>query len=157
MIYAGTGHRPDKLGGYKDDARLELEKFAERVLRTLEVPATQIISGGAQGWDQALAFAALRLEIPFTLAMPFESQASAWPYEVQMRHRALKKAAARVVVVQPGGFAAWKMQARNVWMVNEAQAVLALWNGTSGGTANCVAYAKASGVPVMNLWERWGK
>lgn len=34
------------------------------------------------------------------------------------------------------------MQVRNEYMVNLADKVIAVWDGTSGGTGNCVAYAK---------------
>lgn len=34
------------------------------------------------------------------------------------------------------------MQVRNEYMVNLADKVIAVWDGSSGGTGNCVAYAK---------------
>ena len=62
---------------------------------------------------------------------------------------------AEVVFVSEPGYAAWKMQVRNKWMVDNSDLVLALWNGTDGGTANCVRYAEKVGKPITNLWERW--
>ncbi len=41
------------------------------------------------------------------------------------------------------------MQVRNEYMVDRADLVLALWNGTPGGTGNCVRYARTRGVPVF--------
>ena len=32
------------------------------------------------------------------------------------------------------------MQKRNEFMVDNSDLVVAVWNGTSGGTANCLAY-----------------
>ena len=43
---------------------------------------------------------------------------------------------------------AW-MQTRNEHMVNNSDTVLAIWDGTSGGTANCVRYAKKRGNPIV--------
>jgi uncharacterized phage-like protein YoqJ len=45
------------------------------------------------------------------------------------------------------------MQRRNEWMVERADVILALWNGSSGGTANCVAYARQRGSRIVNVWE----
>jgi uncharacterized phage-like protein YoqJ len=36
---------------------------------------------------------------------------------------------------------AWVYQKRNEFMVDNADTVLAIWDGSSGGTANCVQYA----------------
>ena len=34
------------------------------------------------------------------------------------------------------------MQTRNEWMVDKADVVIACFDGTNGGTANCVNYAR---------------
>jgi uncharacterized phage-like protein YoqJ len=46
---------------------------------------------------------------------------------------------------------AWVYQKRNEWMVDHADEVVAVWDGTSSGTANCVAYAKKVGKPVWRI------
>ena len=63
MIVAGTGHRPNKLGGYNNESFLKLVNIAEDALKQMEV--TEVISGMALGWDMALAQAAINLNIPF--------------------------------------------------------------------------------------------
>jgi hypothetical protein len=67
LIVAGTGHRPDKLGGYSDDAFNLLVKIAKHWLE-MNKP-TRVISGMALGWDQALATAAVEVDIPFVAAV----------------------------------------------------------------------------------------
>jgi uncharacterized phage-like protein YoqJ len=49
------------------------------------------------------------------------------------------------------------MQIRNEWMVDNAHIVLALWDGSSGGTGNCIKYANRKSVnkPIINLWSSW--
>lgn len=37
-------------------------------------------------------------------------------------------------------------------MVDDADRILALWDGSSGGTANCVGYANDIKKPITNLW-----
>ena len=155
MIVAGTGHRPDKLGGYGNEVRNRLVSVARDWLESEEVE--KVISGGALGWDQALAEAAQELTLPVTMAIPFRGFEARWPQtSVQFLHSLCNKAK-EVVYICEEGYAPWKMQVRNVWMVDNCDVVLALWNGTSGGTANCVAYAEKVGKPIINLWEKYNE
>lgn len=153
MIIAGTGHRPDKLGGYGEEATGRLVTLARGWLR--ENNPERVITGMALGWDQALGWAAHDEGIPFLAAIPFTGQEKAWPALSQQWHNDLLNLAQEVVIVSDGGYAAWKMQIRNKWMVDNSDAVLALWNGSDGGTANCVRYAQQAGKRIINLWERY--
>ncbi|MFA5401743.1 MAG: hypothetical protein WC359_14930 [Dehalococcoidia bacterium] len=40
---------------------------------------------------------------------------------------------------------------RNQYMVDSADLVIACWDGSSGGTANCVKYAEKAGIPWINI------
>lgn len=151
MIVAGTGHRPNKLGGYGMPATVRLVDLARDWLE--ENKPEKVISGMALGWDYALAAAAFDLDIPFIAAVPFEGQDKMWPDESKRNYRALLEEADKVVYVCEPGYAPWKMQKRNEWMVDACDTLLAVWNGTSGGTANCVRYADSKGKPIVNLWD----
>lgn len=159
IALAATGHRPDKLpGGYSDAAADRLRSFAVEQLRRL-APG-RVISGMALGWDLAVAEAAIELSIPFTAAIPFVGQHWTWPTESRIRYGRILQRATDTVVVCPGGYTAWKMQLRNVWMVDRCDVLLALWNESEGGTKNCVDYAcmrfKTTGKPVIdNVWDQW--
>lgn len=152
MILAATGHRPPKLGGYGDSVRLGLRTLAVR--HFLDARPSQIISGMALGWDQAVAEAAIELCVPFIAAVPFEGQENRWPVESQRRYRQLIAAAAAAEIISPYP-GARAMQQRNEWMVDRADRIVALWDGTWGGTFNCIEYANRVRVPVDNLWSRW--
>lgn len=160
MIVAGTGHRPDKLGGYGDDVLKQLYRFACREIERNR--PSKIISGMALGWDTALAMAALQLKVPLVAAIPFEGQESQWPEPSQKRYRAILERA-KVHVVCPGGYSPAKMQERNEWMVDRCDILWALWDGSTGGTANCVRYAdqrqQSTGlfppIVLINLWSAW--
>lgn len=164
---AGTGHRPPRLGlGYDPESNRRLTRFAEHQLSLLleehakaEVYAgtAKVISGMAQGWDQALAHAALNVGIPLICALPFEGQESKWPPAGQARYRAILSRASQVVVVCKGGYANWKFARRDEWMVDHANFVLALKDRKpeSSGTSLTVDYAEAKGVPVKNVWDEW--
>ncbi len=155
MIIAATGHRPDKLGGYDPKIADQLMVLAAVTLRKLQ--STEVISGMALGWDQAVAKAAVSCKIPFIAAVPFAGQELKWPQESQTTYRYLMQCAARVEIVCEGGYAPWKMQVRNQWMVDNADKMLALWDGSSGGTANCLKYAEKKQKPIENVWPDWVK
>lgn len=157
MILSGTGHRPDKLGGYDRRTAMRLRDLACRHLSERPQLPEFVISGMALGWDTALAYAALDLIVPLIAAVPFEGQERMWPEESQKHYRWLLKHADQVVHVSAPGYANWKMQRRNEWMVDHSHEVLALWNGTSGGTANCIRYAETTGKRITNLWQEFSK
>jgi uncharacterized phage-like protein YoqJ len=159
IVIAGTGHRPDKLvpgnrqAGYTNATLAALIGLAEKELDLLQ--PGEVISGVALGWDTALAIAAIRRGIPLTCAVPFEGQESRWPQESQDRYNKILSKAKAVVVVSEGGYSAQSMQVRNEWMTDRAQKLLALWNGTPGGTRNCLDYAEKVAVPARNIWPLW--
>lgn len=154
LVLAGTGHRPDKLGGYGDDIYNRLVALATDSL--IRLNPSHVISGMALGWDQALAEAALNLQLPVIAAVPFKDQERMWPASSQNKyHRILDRCTVQEVC--PPGFAAWKMQRRNQWMVDNCDVLLALWNGSTGGTDNCIQYALEKERTIVNLWEVWEK
>lgn len=152
MILAATGHRPEAIGGY--GILPQLEDFVFRTLQQLD-PEYAIV-GMALGFDTAVCMGCVRLDIPFTAAIPFKGQESIWPKEAQRTYHNLLEHAAKVVVVCEGGFEAWKLQRRNQWMCDRATDLLALYNGNPrGGTYNCLKYARSKSLPVVNIWEEW--
>jgi uncharacterized phage-like protein YoqJ len=153
IILAGTGHRPDKLGGYNQAVWDRVYKLAYDELKRIRPDV--VISGMALGWDQCLAQAAIDHKIPMHAYVPFEGQEKAWLRESQTRYWALRRAATQVKIVCEGDYASWKMGKRNQAMVNDCTHVLALWNGSSGGTANCVYYAKSQRRPIHNCWDKY--
>lgn len=155
LIIAATGHRPDKLGGYNSFVTRELQRLAEKELFARK-PNT-VITGMALGWDQAVGWAAKSLKIPFHAYIPFAGQELKWPPASQDAYRELLSYAGEIVVCSPGGYEARKMHIRNERMVDVCDELLALWNGTAGGTASCIAYARKRGRPVHNCWQAWVK
>lgn len=124
---------------------------------------TNYISGMAIGADQLFAAAVVALQDEFLAgginhtvnliaAVPFEGQESKWPKRSQEIYHVLLARAAHVEYVCPPGYAAWKMQWRNEWMVNNSNIVLAVWDGKqSGGTYNCITYARQCGKSLFGL------
>ena len=153
MIIAGTGHRPNKLGGYGAEVMSRLKRCA--ILELSRIEPTLVISGMALGWDQALAKAAIHLKIPFHAYVPFAGQELKWSIHSQREYDDLLEKAHSVIYCSPGGYSPHKMQIRNERMVDACDLLLALWDGSPGGTANCIRYAQEVGKNIENCWHRY--
>lgn len=150
MKLAFTGHRPDKLGGYKScPTHVRLQSLIALAIQ--ETRATQVISGMALGVDQWAAREAVKLGVPFVAAIPFVGQEKVWPEQSQAEYKTLLDLASEIVVVSPGEYSRKKMQVRNEWMVDRCDVLVAVFDGSKGGTANCVKYAEQVKKPVLRI------
>lgn len=158
MIVAFTGHRPNKFGGYSPSNRIRA-RVAGAVTGWLEAKRSSCelscITGMAQGFDQWATYACLDLGIPYTAVIPFSGQELLWPEPAQRWYQYLLKNAVHIENLRPGGLghcdAAFALQKRNEWMVDRCDLLLAAWDGTDGGTANCVHYAESVKRPIERL------
>jgi uncharacterized phage-like protein YoqJ len=149
-----TGHRPTQLGGYRgpEAERIQNNLFghlARVVERAARAGFVTFISGGAQGTDQIGAEAVINrrknpefAHIKLVVARPYPTQFKVWPDYARERFFAIIREADVVVDVSPDPHANWKLQVRNQWMVNYSELVVGVWNGSKGGTWNCLQYAK---------------
>lgn len=163
LLVAGTGHRPDKLGGWENEiAYHQLISFvASKVLIHNEAG---VVSGGACGWDLALAEGAIHLGIPVMMAIPFEGQEARWSSFWKRRYNYVMENAAKInILFTPNRDIKHEvvkaLHGRNDWMVEYIKSkngkIYALWNGTKGGTAHCVRSAERRRVEVVNFWRGW--
>lgn len=150
MRVAVTGHQPPVLGGYGEDVADRLVALAARWV-ALNGPS-EVISGMAAGWDMAVARAAVDAGVPLVAALAYPGQGQSWPPEARERLGELLSAAS-LVHVMPGGPGMWTK--RDGWVLARGECVLALWDGTDGGTGRAVAKARRLGRPVENLWPLW--
>lgn len=142
MVIAITGHRPNKLGneyGMNGPVSAKIYKKLDELVT--ELKPTKIISGMALGVDMIFANLAINKKIPFIAAIPFIGQEKKWPISSQKVYNKMLSYAYRQTVICSGGYASWKMQARNEAMVDSCDLLIAVWDGTEGGTYNCVNYA----------------
>lgn len=141
-ILAITGHRPDKLPGQYDLSHPFYSALEERLREIItEVQPVKAFSGMALGVDQFFAELCTKLGIPWVAAIPFVGQERIWPEESKQKYQEILSHATEVVIVTPGNYAAYKMQIRNQYMVDNCDKLIAVWDGTAGGTGNCVQYA----------------
>lgn len=144
MKIAVTGHRPDKLGGYNATRNFQLLREHMK-LEIVKHPDPILISGCALGIDQIWMEAGLELGINVIAAIPFVGYDSKWPQRSRTTYAALLKQCNEIVHVCEPGYDPAKLQRRNVWMVDNSDLLIAYWNGTPGGTANCLQYAASKG------------
>lgn len=158
-----TGHRPTKLGGYNNIAQhTAIQKTLEYYIYEFytKYNCTEFISGGAIGADQIFAKAVIFIrdtysfaDMTLVIAKPFPSQSSKWPVQSRQEFEGICAKADTVLDVSDDPYSPAKMQIRNVWMVDRVKSTkgtcIALYDGSGGGTNNCIKYAQSAGVQVM--------
>jgi len=159
VTVAVTGHRPSKLnkeynlsGPCSDYIRAELKQSLLRLL-----PIKQAISGMALGVDQLFVQVAIELNIPVLAAVPCYEQESKWPTSSKnLYYRLLNNPLVTQHIVTPTRYTPEVMQIRNEYMVDHCDILLAVFNGTRGGTANCIRYAQSIGKKIEIIDpEKW--
>lgn len=146
VVIAVTGHRPDKLGGYKP---CEWHRAIRRNMRDflLEAPdgPMTLLSGCALGVDQWWMEVGFDLEIPVVGVVPFEGFDSNWPVASQVKLKTLLAKCEEVIYVSEPGYSLEKLDLRNRYLVDNCDTLVAYWNGSASGTQNCVDYAGSLG------------
>lgn len=168
MIITVTGHRPDKLGSWAEYEAITLPRLVDLARQEFtRLAPSHGITGMALGWDIACAMAFYERGIPYIAAVPFLDQDKRWNSRDRARYLEYIQKAKSVVYVDrlpkyqvgtlpPDTYHAAKMQRRNEFMIDHCTQVLALWDGSSGGTGNAVEYARKTGKPIINAWSSYG-
>lgn len=153
LILGITGHRPHKLGGYNDttnrskDIKLKMSEYFS------QAKPECIVSGMALGVDQWAVEVALKLGIKVAALIPCLAQDSKWPTDSRIKYANLldqiTKAGGSLEYVTNEKYSLSCMQLRNKRIVEYATQMFAVWDGTSGGTGNCVRLAKQANRSIM--------
>lgn len=150
MILGVTGHRIDKLG-YNPPNPIYNYVCQETEKIFKELKPDKIITGMAIGFDSYVAFIAHKLNIPFLAAVPFKNQEIKWPDKTQKTYHKLLALAAEVVIVSSGEYSVYKMQIRNQYIVDNSDIMLACFDGSPGGTQNCINYTKFKNKEIIYI------
>lgn len=153
-----TGHRPPGIGntGYKPNniqswVRFQITSQLRRFAAQQRTTGIRGISGMAIGVDQWFAEACIDLDIPFIAYIPFPGQEERWPTHSQDHYHYLLDQAESQHLVTNGKYSAASMQARNVAMVDNADYHIAVWNGTTSGTKNCIDYIRKKRLRFLHI------
>jgi uncharacterized phage-like protein YoqJ len=141
-VIAFTGHRPDKIGGYDVPNPTSLKICNKIEQQLIQIKPTLVLSGMALGVDTWAAWISVGLGIPFIAVIPFKGFESRWNDKAKAAFYELLSLSAGVKYVSEPGYAPWKMQKRNEWLVDNCDAIIGIHNGTLGGTHNCLRYAE---------------
>jgi len=153
MVLGITGHRPPKCGGYNDKTNLSSQiKYMLKKL-VLEAQPASVVSGMALGVDQWAAEVALELGIKVIALIPCIQQDSKWPESSQRKYAQLleqiAKAGGTIEYVTEIPYTPTCMQQRNQRIVDYSTQMIAIWDGSRGGTGSCVRLAKQASRPVI--------
>lgn len=166
-----TGHRPNKLmpqgeswdlnhslvNEYGKEIRRELLKQAgfnaDKQKWEAQTKIT-LVSGMALGIDTISAMVILKLKEQYPnlffleCAIPCTNQDERWKEADKKRYRTLLEQADKLTYITESPYSNGCMQRRNEYMVDQAQVILAVWDGSKSGTGNCVIYALEQGKPI---------
>lgn len=154
-----TGHRPAKLPWGNDERDPRCLAMKHSILRELDslyrMGYTHFISGMALGCDLYFAEAVLELkEIypPVTLeaALPFPDQAGRWSEDNRRRWQDILDRCDKKTVVQDH-YDRWCMLRRDRYMVDHSALILAVFDGTPGGTKYTLDCAAQQGLDICLL------
>lgn len=165
-----TGHRPHKLN-QEYDLRGPISDGIKDKLTTLfnQHKPEMVYIGMAIGADMIAAFACVETSTPFTAVLPLVGQQLKWPDKTQLLYHVLLVKANLIYIVdtkqhvtyeqftelKPTYYHPSKMQTRNKWMVDQLTAsedrLIAIWDGSDGGTANCVKYAQSTNKAIITI------
>ena len=159
---AFTGYRPQKMPFGFDENDPRCIDFKHRLYDTIEdligKGYAHFISGGAMGMDMFAAEIVLELKdkypwIYLEMASPFDGQADKWTPQYQARHERLFAEADKVTATSHE-YTKSCMFKRNRYLVDNADLLLAAYDGQPGGTAMTCDYARKIGVPIQTIMPR---
>lgn len=145
-----TGYRPSKLpfGNNKNcEEYQQLYSALENAIRLLIKNGVRYFQTGmAQGVDMICGEIVLELKKEFDIYLfcvtPYENQALEWDSESISAYKRIISAASGVICTGEDVYTKGCMMKRNRYLVDNADYILAVYDGQKGGTMYTVKYAK---------------
>jgi len=154
-----TGHRPEKLpwGSDEGDPRCALlkRKLRDAVESAYDEGLRHFICGMARGCDLyfaeiVLSLRAERGDVTLEAAVPCPTQPDSWPEADRIRWRQILAVCDLETMVQDH-YTPGCMLRRNRYMVDHSALVIAVYDGTNGGTRRTLEYAIRQKVPFVDI------
>ena len=153
-----AGHRPQSLPwkfNEQDERCLRMkEKLRNEIIKAIKNGYTTFISGMALGFDMICAEMVLELKKTFPRikligAIPCKTQDKLWKEKDKQRYRSLLTQLDSIRCIYDDYIGPECMLERNRFMINNSSLVIALFNGTNGGTKKTLDYAKECRVKTV--------
>ena len=158
MVCGFTGHRRLPWGGDETDPRCAALKtvLGRRIAEAAAAGCGTFLCGMARGADTYFAEAVLALrdgglDLRLEALVPCPSQAGGWPATDRDRWTRLLAACDAVTVLEPA-YTPGCMLRRNRVLVDRSDVLITVYDGSGGGTASTVAYARRRGRPLLPVW-----
>ena len=154
-----TGHRPAKLPWRfnEEDPRCVALKgrIADAVELAYQEGYRHFLCGMALGCDLYFCEAVLALrqhhpEVTVEAAIPCPTQTDTWTKEQQKRYCALLEQCDLETMVSDR-YTSGCMQRRDRYMVDHASLLIAVFDGTAGGTRYTIQYAMERGLNIVDI------
>ena len=155
-----TGHRPNKLPwGYKEKGirfLLLKNKLRKTIIKAIKNGYKYFISGMALGSYMICAEIVLKLKkkhpnIELECAIPCINQTEKWLKDSIDRYNYILSKADNVTYVSNKPYFNGCMQKRNKYMIDNSSLLIAVYNGSSGGTKQTIELAKYSKLKICIL------
>jgi len=159
MRCAFTGYRPQKMPFGYNELDPRCIDFKARLRETIQSLIwegySHFLSGGALGMDMYAAEIVLELRqqypwIGLEMVIPYDSQADHWEEVYQTRYAILLEAA-DIVTCTGHEYTKGALFRRNRYLVDNADLLLAAYDGKPGGTQMTCDYAKKMGVRICKI------
>lgn len=147
-----TGHRPEKMSVPSQVVKAGLARAIDEAIRDGYRTFISGMSRGTDIWAAQIVLDRKRTlpDIHLILAIPYPYFESGWGTEWQYQYRQVLSQADLVRYIQPS-FSRSCFQQRNMWMVLHASRVIAVYNGSAGGTRNTIEFALRKNVDVRSV------
>ena len=148
-----TGHRTYKLGLNKEKQLQLKELIREQILFLINSGVNTFYTGMAEGIDLICAEIIIELrkknnQLKLIGAIPFPEQSNNWKNSDRVLYKAVLESCDEQVLISPF-YHNRCFHIRNQYMVDRSDIVLAVYNGSEGGTRYTVAYGKAQGKKLL--------
>lgn len=154
-----TGHRESKLpwhGNENDPRCIKLKSILSDTIEAVYHSGVRhFICGMATGCDMYFCEAVIELrtvheDITLEAAIPWEGQSSGWPAALKKRYSRLVEECDYYTLVQ-NRYTPDCLMRRNRYMVDNSSVLIAVFNGTPGGTMSTILYAMRRGIEIIEL------
>ena len=154
-----TGHRPEKLPWSNNESDARCLKLKARLRDAVEIAYAEgkrhFICGMARGCDFYFAEIVLSLrsrfpDVTLEAAIPCTVQSASWSAFHRERWQRLVASCDRETVLQEK-YTPDCMHRRNRYMVDNSSLVIAVYDGSNGGTRRTLEYAIREKVPFVDI------